>query len=60
MEVMAIEQGSEPRLLNPAAAGWIAEHRDQGHHPYPKPDSENPERWDCECGGVWRIHIDTW
>jgi len=26
-----------------------------GHHPYPAPDSENPERWDCECGYIWRI-----
>jgi len=45
----------QPELLNPAAAGWIAQHRDLGHHPYPNPTSENPERWDCECHALWRI-----
>ena len=25
------------------------------HHPYPNPTPENPERWDCECGGICRI-----
>jgi hypothetical protein len=35
--------------------GWIAQHRDQGHHPRFNPTSENPERWDCDCGYLWRI-----
>ena len=26
-----------------------------GHHPHPAPTAENPERWDCDCGGLWRI-----
>ena len=49
---MIIEQGW---VASDQAAGWIAQHRDQGHHPRHNPDSENPERWDCDCGGVWRI-----
>jgi len=52
METMSTEQGW---VISDAAAGWIAQHRDQGHHPRHNPDSENPERWDCDCGGVWRI-----
>jgi hypothetical protein len=42
-------------VISDLAAGWIARHRDRGHHPYPNPDSQNPERWDCDCHGVWRI-----
>ena len=40
---------------------WIDEHRELGHSPYPAPDSENPERWECKCDpdaiwtAVWRI-----
>jgi hypothetical protein len=34
---------------------WAAHHRGQGHHPHPAPTQENPERWDCECGYIWRI-----
>jgi hypothetical protein len=33
---------------------WAAHHRGQGHHPHPAPTQENPERWDCECGYIWR------
>ena len=36
-------------------AEWAKHHRDAGHHPYAAPTKENPERWDCECGGLWRI-----
>src|ERR1700737_2177053 len=32
-----------------------AHHRGQGHHPHPAPTKENPERWDCDCGGINRI-----
>jgi hypothetical protein len=35
--------------------GWAEDHRRQGHHPHPAPTDENPERWDCGCGGLWRI-----
>ena len=34
---------------------WVQRHRDAGHHPYAAPTAENPERWDCDCGGLWRI-----
>jgi hypothetical protein len=34
---------------------WAAHHRGQGHNPRPAPTRENPERWDCECGYIWRI-----
>jgi hypothetical protein len=34
---------------------WAERHRLEGHHPHPAPTLENPERWDCECGGIWRI-----
>jgi hypothetical protein len=23
--------------------------------PQPTPTTDNPERWDCDCGGLWRI-----
>jgi hypothetical protein len=50
--------GRRPPIL---AAEWVATHRDQGHHPYPNPTPENPERWECKCDpdagwvAVWRI-----
>ena len=34
---------------------WAERHRRVGHHPQSTPTNENPERWDCECGGLWRI-----
>lgn len=40
---------------------WIEKHRVMGHRPFPAPDSENPERWECKCNpdavwtAVWRI-----
>ena len=34
---------------------WAERHRLEGHHPHPAPTDENPERWDCDCGGVNRI-----
>ncbi len=34
---------------------WAQRYRDAGHHPDAAPTKENPERWDCECGGLWRI-----
>jgi hypothetical protein len=34
---------------------WVERHRLEGHHPHPPPTNENPERWDCDCGGVNRI-----
>ena len=33
---------------------WAERHR-LDHHPHPAPTLENPERWDCDCGGVNRI-----
>ena len=44
-----------------ARQGWIEQHRAMGHHPYPAPTIENPERWECKCDpdkpwtAVWRI-----
>jgi hypothetical protein len=40
---------------------WIEGHRQKGHHPYPAPTKENPEKWECKCDpdapwvSVWRI-----
>lgn len=34
---------------------WAQRHRLSGHHPNHAPTRENPERWDCDCGAVWRI-----
>ena len=34
---------------------WAERHRLDGHHPHPAPTPVNPERWDCECGYIWRI-----
>ncbi len=55
----------EPRKLRPVTIEgplryvpveeWAQFHRDAGHHPYAVPTKENPERWDCECGYIWRI-----
>jgi hypothetical protein len=34
---------------------WVERHRLAGHYPHSAPTKENPERWDCECGYIWRI-----
>ncbi len=40
---------------------WAERHRLEGHHPYPAPTKENPEKWECKCDpdapwvSVWRI-----
>ncbi len=45
-----------------SAERWAEDHRLQGHHPYPAPTPENPERWECKCDpdavwtAVYRIH----
>ena len=56
---------NEPRKLRPVTiegpfrfvpvGEWAERHRRAGHHPHPAPTTENPERWDCDCGGLWRI-----
>ena len=33
---------------------WAERHRQMGHDPHPAPTPDNPERWDCDCGGVCR------
>jgi hypothetical protein len=38
--------------------GWVERHQLEGHYPHPAPTEENPERWDCECGSIWRILTD--
>jgi hypothetical protein len=49
-----------PYLVHGVEA-WAQRHRDEGHHPYPAPTPENPERWLCKCDpdapwvSVWRI-----
>ena len=55
----------EPRKLRPVSIEgpwrfvpveeWAERHRRAGHHPQFAPTSENPDRWDCNCGGLWRI-----
>ena len=55
----------EPRKLRPVTIEgplrfvpveeWAERHRRAGHHPQSTPTNENPERWDCDCGGLWRI-----
>jgi hypothetical protein len=55
----------EPRKLRPVTIEgplrfvpveeWAERHRRAGHYPQPTPTNENPERWDCDCGGLWRI-----
>lgn len=37
------------------AQRWAESHRGEGHHPYPAPTPENPERWECKCDAdaVW-------
>ena len=45
-----------------SAERWVEHHRLQGHHPYPAPTFENPQRWECKCDpdavwtAVYRIH----
>jgi hypothetical protein len=34
---------------------WVERHRLEGHYPHPAPTGSNPERWDCDSGGLWRI-----
>jgi len=47
--------------IETARQGWIEQHREMGHHPYPAPTTANPERWECKCDpdakwtAVWRI-----
>ena len=45
----------EPQPASHGVEKWVAHHRGQGHHPHPAPTKKNPERWDCECGYIWRI-----
>jgi hypothetical protein len=35
--------------------GWVERHRLEGHYPHPAPTHDNPEKWECDCGTVWRI-----
>ena len=35
--------------------GWVERHRLEGHNPRPAPTPDNPEKWACDCGTVWRI-----
>jgi hypothetical protein len=45
-----------PPPPNPySVEAWAERHRRDGHHPRPAPTTENPERWDCECGYIWCI-----
>ncbi|MFA1706038.1 hypothetical protein ACDT10_24415 [Mycobacterium intracellulare] len=34
---------------------WVERHRLDGHYPHPTPTRDNPERWKCDCGAIWRI-----
>jgi hypothetical protein len=34
---------------------WVEHHRLDGHYPHPAPTHDNPEKWECDCGTVWRI-----
>ena len=51
-----------PPQPNPhSVEAWVERHRRDGHHLYPAPTAENPERWECKCDpdapwtAVWRI-----
>ncbi len=39
----------------PQVETWAEAHRMMGHYPHSAPTTENPERWDCDCGYLWRI-----
>ena len=54
---MSAERGwiIEPRPNPNSVEIWAERHRLEGHHPHPAPTPENPERWECDCGGVNRI-----
>ena len=39
----------------PQLETWAERHRMMGHQPHSAPTKENPERWDCDCGYIWRI-----
>jgi hypothetical protein len=41
-------------MKDDGAEAWAERHRLEGHHPHPAPTPENPDRWDCDCGGVCR------
>ena len=47
--------GPPPVSPNSTPEAWAQRHRELGHQPYAAPTEENPERWRCECGHVWRI-----
>ena len=57
---------NEPRKLRPVTIEgplrfvpveeWAERHSRAGHHPQPTQTNENPERWDCECGGLCHVH----
>lgn len=34
---------------------WVDRHSLEGHHPHPVPTHDNPEKWECDCGTIWRI-----
>jgi hypothetical protein len=34
---------------------WVEHHRLDGHDPQLVPTHDNPEKWECDCGTVWRI-----
>jgi hypothetical protein len=44
----------EPQPQEHGVEVWAERHRLEGHHPHPAPTPENPDRWDCDCGGVNR------
>jgi hypothetical protein len=60
---MSAERGwiVAPRPNPHSVEAWAERHRRDGHHPYPAPTAENPERWECKCDpdaawtAVWRI-----
>jgi hypothetical protein len=60
---MSAERGwiVPPRPNPHSVEAWAERHRRDGHHPYPAPTAENPERWECKCDpdaawtAVWRI-----
>ena len=44
-----------PIIVTMTVQEWAEDHHHQGHYPHPAPTAENPTRWNCDCGGVWRI-----
>jgi transposase len=55
MAAVVFSAEREDEMKDRGVEVWAERHRLEGHRPHPAPTLENPERWDCDCGGVNRI-----